>query len=387
MRCLFLIMKATLPRPGRGTRWLMAVFLTLSLAGLPPADAKTLKDKKTKLKVKAPAGFRLKSKNGIYTVTNGNAYVKFIRGRSPLSTKGTAQAYMKDAKIKKAKLKKKGKRYFVTGKLKGKEVTVEFRPKGKLLDVITYGVKRGRLALRSRNVSSRAIQPAAPLRLVTVGQILGQLQRIANSRRGGTVLPLPVTVPLRRFTQGGATALVPDLPGWQYSGAGGAISGGNVNQGAFGFGLFWPFGGPLLTPDQAIIQAWPALAPGLTVTGLAQIPGTEGWLGFNYLSAMYAVRFNLAGRSWQGLILSGTTDPGIGFSWYQSYVAVPDNGPGGIAQALLNSWASWDPSQNANARLNQALRTVLTTVIPGNPIDPEVFDRAQQAWVEYIRGN
>lgn len=373
-----------------GFRIIAALLAVSILFAAPTVEAKVLKDKKTGLKVKAPKGYRLKAKkNGIYTVTNGDAYVKFIRAYSPLSVKGTAKAFRKASKIKKSKLRKKGKKYILKGRLRKKQVTIEFRRKGKYVDIITYGRKRGKLTSPIEKPIAAQDFLSDPAEFLTAAEILAQLQRIAQSRQGGRVLPLPVRIPMRRYVapDQGSSALVPNLPGWVYDGAGGAVSGGNTNQGAFGLGLFWPL--PSLAPvasDTAIFQGWPITSNGaVQVLTVARIPNTTGWLGPNYDSAMYAVRFRLDGRNWQALMVSGSTVIGGFFYWYQSYVGVPEGGPGGIAQALLNTWASWDNTPAANSRLNQALQTILSTPIPGNPIDPEVFDRSVEAFNEYIR--
>ena len=351
------------------------------------ADAKVLKDKKTGLKVNAPKGYRLIAKNGVYKVTDGDAYVKFMRAYTPLSAKALAKQFKKKSKIKKSKLRKKGKKFVLNGKLKRKQVTIEFQPKGKYVDIVTFGRKKGRLLSQPLEpVTAMAIQ-SDPAAFATIADVLNQLRSIAASRRGGRVLPLPVNLPMRQFSAGGATALVPNLPGWTHDGAGGALSGGNPTQGTYGLGLFWPLNGFVpVNSEAAIFQAWPAISGNaVQVIAVARIPNTTGWLGANFDSAMYTVRFRLAGRTWQGLMVSGSTVIGSTFWWYQSYVAVPEGGPGGIAQALLNTWASWDPSSAATARLNQAIRTILTTVVPGNPIDPEVFDRTVEDFTDYIR--
>jgi hypothetical protein len=117
------------------------------------------------------------------------------------------------------------------------------------------------------------------------------------------------------------------------------------------------------------------------VTGIAAVPGSGGVLGANFESAYYTVTFVTAGRAYEALFLAGSND----LMFYYSYIAVAAGGPGGIGLALLDTWRTWDPSAAVNVRLNQILATILTTPIPGSPIDPEVFDRANEAWSAYLR--
>ena len=247
------------------------------------------------------------------------------------------------------------------------------------------------------------IPPVLP---VTVGDVLA-LKQILNTRRGGVTVPLQVAIPVRRFTapDGGSTAIVPNLPGWTFTGGGGELSGFNANQGAFNFGTPVVVSNPNsptaegiigfpVPPGQAIVDIWPQFVAqraglNLPVVSVVAGPGTTGWLGANFSSGMYAVRLQLNGVPWTALFVSGVFDMGssLGWGWYHTYIAVPDQGPGGIGPALINTWATWDNSAASNQRLNQALASILSTRVPGSgPIAWDVFEKAAHDWSDYIRG-
>lgn len=70
--------------------------------------------------------------------------------------------------------------------------------------------------------------------------------------------PLQVAVPMRVFSAGGASALVPNIPGWRFSGANGAIDGFRLDQGGFALGIPMALGG-YVPSGTCITSVW---APG-----------------------------------------------------------------------------------------------------------------------------
>ena len=359
--------------------------------------AGVLRDRKTGLKVKAPGGFHLKAKGGVYTVSNGHQYVKFVLAYTGVGARETADQFIKLSHIKKSRKKKKGRAYTVTGKVKGKSVVVEFQPKGQNISIATYGGLGGGKSAKFR-------VPTAGRLLVTVADIL-TLKRIVASRRGGLIIPLSTPIPMRRFTGAdGTSALIPNRPGWTAVANGGVFSAVNVNEGIVELGVPqyvnvppWNAYGapisPIVFAGQAIVNVFPQYAAinGATIqiTAVQLVQGTAGWLGATaYDSGMFAIRFRALGRNWNGLMVSGVSTlfmDNVAWNWYHSYIAVPDNGVPGMGAALMNSWASWDNSAASQARLNQALATVLSTRVSGYPIDPEVFQVAADNWSAYIR--
>jgi hypothetical protein len=372
------------------------LFVALIFFIATPAFSDTLTEPSTGLTLNAPKGYKLTSTApGMYKLSKGKLYVRFMLANSPLNLSDTIKSFVKISKIKNSVTTKvSSKKRRVSGQLKGKSVVVEFISKNGLLDIAMYG---GSSSRRSPSV----LEPSA--RAVTVADI-ARLQAFLRSRQGGIQVPLQVQIPMRRFVapDGGSSALVPALPGWSYSGGGGIIQASNFTQGIAslgvpvvvsrpGFGGSPPISEPRF-PDAAIAVVWPqyvnvVAGAQVQVVSVQQVPGTEGWLGPNFLSALYAVRFNFNGRVWQALMLSGCFDMGssIGWGWYHSYIAVPVGGPGGIGAALMDTWRTWDNSVASQQRLNQALQTILTTRVNGYPIDPDVFEKAAHDWDDYIR--
>jgi hypothetical protein len=283
---------------------------------------------------------------------------------------------------------------------------LRLRRNGMQTNVQLFGRKAQKRA-RAGSTSARATDIFGPI--VTAGDVLA-LDRVLRSRRGARVIPFNLNVPTKRFqaqAQNGASALVPNLPGWQYNGSDtGYLTGGNINQGSFELGGFllvtYPqlaqpgtVSGSFTTLEAAIAQQWPQYislstngANQVVVTSAVPIAGTANLLGPNLVSSMYQVAFTINGRPWQGLFTVGAGDAVSGISWglYYSYIAVPVNGPGGIMQALMNAWGTWNNDAAVSAGLQRALNTVRTTRVPGAPIDPAVFDYTNQLWTDYIRG-
>ncbi len=378
-------------------RTVFVVLLVTFSTGASFAANVTLTDPQTGLTVSAPKGYSLKFSNGAYTLRKGKNYARFMLARSPLSLKDTASSFAKLSKISVKKRSNSSKSVTIEGKLKKRSVKVVFKQVGSFVDIVTYGT----LSSSKQVTEGGAGYPLRPEAITA--QDIAQINRVLNTRRGGITVPLQVTIPMVRRTapDNGSSALVPNLPGWSFSGGGGVVAGGNANQGLYSLGVPVVVGLPgfgaavqsnPVGPDVAIVQVWPqyaAVTSGAQVQVLQvrELAGTAGWLGPNFLSAMYAVRFVLNGRVWVSLMVSGVFDMGssIGWGWYQSFIAVPEDGPGGIMPALLQTWASWDNSNASAARLAQAVSTLASIRVNGFPIDPKVFEKTANAWSEYIR--
>ncbi|RMG42313.1 MAG: hypothetical protein D6719_06675 [Candidatus Dadabacteria bacterium] len=398
-----------------------AVTLVLQYAAPATSQAISLKEPQTGLTVDAPAGYSVSFSKGIYTLSKGKLKIRLMLARSPFSLSDTVKSYLKAARIKRAKKRGKGDIVKIQGKLHGKSVVVMFRKAADAIEIATLSGSSGKGRVhgnkhkhkrkkrkkhkkrKKRKRSHRAVLMSATYeaRPLTVADVLN-LARILRSRRGGRTVPLQLKIPMRKYVapDRGSSALVPDMPGWKYTGGGGVVAGGNPAQGGFALGVpvtvtVPGFSGqivnPLVPPDRAIIEVWPKwVALGgdnLQVLSVRAVPGTNGWLGPNFFSALYAVRFTVNGVRWQGLMASGVFDIGtvLGWGWYHSYIAVPENGPGGFGPALIDTWASWDNSKASEQRLAQAIQTILNTHVQGWPIDPDVFQHAANAWDAYIR--
>lgn len=353
----------------------LSLIALLGVLTCPLAEAKKLRHGPTKFSVKAPSGYKLRAYNGIYTVSKRRDKATIMKVSSPLTTAGLATSFVTTARMKRARIKGGGAKRVVTGHVRGKPVYLEIQGRGPTFKVSKYVTRK----------KSRRSKSAKRFETLTARDV-AILRRIAGSARGGIVSPFQANIPVRRFSQGGASAVVPVLPGWTFNGVGGAIDGGLPGQGFFALGIYLPGVATSANSSSAIVNDWTRL-PGITVNVLAiqGIPGTQGVLGGAFIdSATFTVRFNLNGVVYDGIMTSGVTyTSGSFFDWYYSVIAVRTGSFPGLGQTLNQTWATWDPSPNAQQRLAQTLATIRTT--PVVAIDRDVFDRINSAWVEYIR--
>jgi hypothetical protein len=366
------------PAPNRiarhslGLLVLAAAFAFLSTSD---AEARTLRHRATKFSAKAPSGYTLRAFKGIYTIRKGSDSATIMRVSSPLDSAGLARSLVTAGRLKKARVRGGGSRRTVTGLAAGKPVYIEIEGRGPTFKVSKYVTRkkspRSKTARRFEELTARDV---------------AILRRIAGSARGGIVSPFQANIPVRRFTQGGASAVVPVLPGWTFSGVGGAIDGGRVGQGSFALGIYMPSVAGFVDPGAVIVNNWSQVtgAP-ITVTNIQIIPGTAGVLGFGFNSATYTLRFVTGGVSYDAIMTSGVTNnpAGFGLDWYFSYVAVRTGAFPGLGQTLMQAWATWDASANRQSRTAATVAAIRST--PTVAIDREVFDRINSAWVEYIR--
>ncbi|MEO6867582.1 MAG: hypothetical protein ABI200_06135 [Gaiellales bacterium] len=383
------------------------------------AQARTVKAQG--ISMKAPAGYTLKWRNGSYTLSNHRRYVKVTYGRTPLALRPSASQIARGMKgrLTRVKTAKNGRTLTATitrtvksgGKRTRSVYQLRLTRKGGTTTVQLYGRKAAKSSTKRtarRTVAARATSIFGPI--VTAGDVRA-LNGILQTRKGRPrVIPFNLRIPTKVFqaqVQDGASARVPDLPGWQYNGTNtGYLTGGNINQGSFELGGFLMvmlpqfaqpgnISGSFTSLEAAIADQLPQHfrqssggASQVTVTAVQPVQGTAGWLGPNITSGMFQVAFTLNGRPWQGLFTVGAGDTVPGMSWglYFSYVAVPVNGPGGIMPALMNTWATWNNDAAVETGLERAMDTIRTTRVPEAAIDPEVFDYTNKLWTDYIRG-
>ena len=387
----------------------LVVGLAAALAVSPTvASAGKVKHKPTGFTAKVPGGFKLTydKKTGAYRIANKKSYLSLLftkttteadtagtellraLGGTPIGSQGSADSFTADAGVN------------------GLQLHIEISRTSDGLRVVTYGP-----VVKARRNKSLVIHPNGGGALTQLAPAqLAALQKIVAGARGGRPVQLPGDIPLKPFVapDRSAQAFVPDRAGWSFGGGSGVIEGSNPNEGAFAFGVpffvyspndpFSPASGPIasfMPPDQAIQIVLPVYFRNLgldfsnpQVIGI--VTGTDNVLGPPGLSGMYGVRFTTGVRGAQALMTIGCfPSPGDIFgNWiiYLSYIAVLDNAPPGIGAALLQTWSSWDPSADQMRRRNQTIYTILTTrVSGGGPIDPAVFDEANEKWGAYLR--
>lgn len=379
--------------------------LAPTAAAAAPALSTTLRDGGSGFTVRTPSGFSLSQRSGVYTIAKGRLKLVFARARTlqPPAQAGDAIARALGAQVSGRTTTRSSFRATLRA-AKGTRL-LEIRRSGRFLRIATYS--SASRSGRGANASGTALARAA----ITTGEI-ALLRQIAATANGGRPIVLGSGVRLKPFTaqDGSATAFVPDLPSWQYDGLRGVVEGANPNQGAFAFGVvffvqtdatfvllrdprfpqtptFLDAAGALTTAlPQWFAKCCDAQLENVQITG--QLPGSEQFLGFGYQSGFFTASFTLNGRPWQGIFLLGT-NPTTGvdgtYYVYYSYAAVPVGTPPAIGAALLETWASWNPSADQARRRNETLATVLSTHFTGGPIDQAVFDKAAADWSAYIR--
>lgn len=373
---------------------------------------KTLRHKKTKFRVKAPKGFKLKYKRGVYVISKGSARVSYSLLKSNATPTAAGNALAEQAGATVLKKKEGEKRWTATLERKGQKDYVTVKRRGKKLVTTTYGLKKGKSKSKKKkstgNTASIAAIPMATLR------------RIANAARGGRAVDLPrgnVQVPvapiaLKAYTapDGKATGQVPAEAGWWFSGANGAIEGYHDTRGEFILGLPALIAIPgsglcqaypntpcvendYLNPDDALRQVYPrfrAFAPGAAESNI-QITEIHPRNLPGFTSALYIATFDHGGTPWTGAFLVGTTPYAYSGTWlmYLSMIAVPNTDDSSVAQALLQTWQSWDPSAAVEERMRntrtdiQATTEIIQSV---NNFRQRVYDKTNENWDRYIRG-
>ena len=369
---------------------LLLALAAVALLVLPgTVTAKTLRDKQTGLALSAPKGSKLKRDGSAYIVTTKRLRITVSRlrtGQSP-STAGSELARALKSSAGKVKASKQSWRALLTPRAGGSASAVAVRKRGKTLVV---GLGRGK---------GQASATAA-----LTGAELIALQQLVDSVSGGRAAALGGTVALRQFVapDGGASAFVPDRPGWSYSGGGGVVEGVNVDEGAFAFGVTFPVALPTPFPTGLIVS--PYVAPDvalrtiipefyrrsggqIAVTAATPFPGAPQLLGAPWASGFFSVSLQVGTTPFDGVFLVGTLPSLDGSFWqmYYSYAIVRRGAPAGLGPALLKTWASWNPSIDRQRRVNQTLATILSTNVGGGLIDQDVFDEAAAKWSAYIR--
>jgi len=369
-------------------------------AGEPQARAaKTLRGSGG-FSVKAPRGYRVTRRGGVYTVSNGRLAFSYARVRGGGSAAGAGRSLARALKARVSSASGNASRWRARLSVARRLQVISLRRSGRYLVVLRF-----RDAGRARAAGAPFARAA-----LTRGE-LAALERIAATARGGAPQVLSDSLPMKQFVapDGRSRALVPSGPGWQYSGGGGQIIVGNARLGAVSLGLpfFIQYPDAIgsrypqypianYTPDAAVAveQIFPDYfrRQGSDVRSirfariLGRLPSTIGFAGSG--SAVYGViAVDIGGRPYQGLIYAavGRDDSIFGSYAYTSYLIVPAGSDPRVFVSLLRTWQSWDPSADQRVRLAQTLRTLASIDYGGGPIDPEVFDAAAAKWDDYIR--
>lgn len=373
---------------------LVAIILCVALPA--SAQARSVRLTAGGVSLTAPAGYRLAAApSGTLTLTGPTITVSWIRGFSnqPLRAVGSSLAARAGAGGARKVITPTSYRFTAGRGAALRTWLVDTRA------AYQYDVYR----IRVRAVRGRASSRAVALRAPTAAE-LAQLLRMMGTRRGQRVADLGLAFRSRTCTapDGKSSAQIPDLQGMTCNGGNGGINAAANGVGGASLGALTPVSNPglgatgvvaaFVSPEQAIREVWPqALASAgtvVTVQAVTPVPGTENVLGANIPSQLFGVRATIGEAQVNVIMLSGYIDAQslLGWVWYTSYVWVVDGSPSGFGDSLLNTWRTWDATPATQDRLRQTLETLRATRAAGGPIDPVVFDVANQKWGEYFRG-
>ncbi|MBJ7355007.1 MAG: hypothetical protein JHC98_09295 [Thermoleophilaceae bacterium] len=350
----------------------------------PAAPAATLKNKATGMTLKAPSGYKLKFHESVFSLRGPGRYVQFMSFRSPMGVKQTGNIVLAGIKAKRVKHKTvTSKRFQASARVKRRAVTVRLLTSKGVTQLAIFGGSRSTAAL----------------------------ERILRTRRGEPVQDINIGIPMKKYTApvtNGASAMVPDLPGWRFQGNDSGYIGGQSKDGIIELGSFtfvnyptnW-FPDPQFAtaafqpPAQALANVFPSwklrsVSASVSFQQINPLAGTEGNLGPGYQSQAFEVSLIADGVPMRGIFNVGTTESlGSSLAWglYYSYAVEKVGGASGILDALLTTWGTWNNSAASAARIKSALESLQKTrPVGGGAIDDDVFQNAADAWDEYIRG-
>jgi hypothetical protein len=324
-----------------------------------PFDVITLRHKPTGLVIRAPEGFKLQFRSGVYILRKGVTSISFSR----LATNATP------SQIGGALEQALGGRVVVRAgdaRHRGGQVV-----NGRRGD--TFVVERTGSRLAVTTSTSSIGRPVA----------LETLRQIGLGAKGGVALRAPKakpqqTIPLRpyRAPDGGATALVPSGNDWVIQSSGGTVE-GSSGRGAFLFGFSYNvpltvppgsppsfFALPYLNAVNALARVFPRLSPSWTNFRVRRVLKDAILPSFTS-SGMLQFDFRINGRPWTGVATVATDHPSkysnVLWNFYYSGIVVPRGSNPSVGVGLLRSWKSWDPSGAIAVRTRAAIRLINET--------------------------
>jgi hypothetical protein len=337
----------------------MAVGSATASVDQAPFDVITLRHKPTGLVIRAPEGFKLQFRSGLYVLRKGATTISFARlatGATPFQIGGALERALG------------GKVVIRAGDARHRVGQIVNGRRGDTFVVERIG---SRLA-----VTTSTSQTGRPVVLETLRQI-GQGAKGGVALRSPKAKPQP-SIPLRpyRTADGGATALVPAGNDWSFTGSQGLIQ-GNSSRGflLFGFSYNVPLNrppgsppsfisGPYLSAVQALVQVFPRIAPEFRNIRVRRVLRDAILPSFTS-SGMLQFDYRVNGRKWTGVATVGTDHPSkySNFLWnfYFSGIAVPAGSNPSVGVGLLRSWKSWDPSGAIAARTRAAIALINET--------------------------
>jgi hypothetical protein len=342
-----------------------ALLLAIAAAGAAaPVDSDqfrvvTLRHAQTKFSIRAPEGFRLNLRNGVYVMRKRSMTVSYVRLDTRVSPAQLGAALLQ-ALPGRVLVRAGDNQHFVAAVAGGSRND-------------HFVVERAGSRLAVTASTTRGVAPVA----------LETLRQMGLSARGGAMLRAPKprpqkTIPLRpyRAPDGGATALVPAGNDWDIQSNGGLIEGGS-RRGIFLFGFSYNvpltappnappsfITGPYVNAVQALGQLFPRLSPNIRNIRVRRVLKDAILPSFTS-SGMLLFDYRLNGRPWTGVATVATDHPSkySNFLWnfYYSGIGVPAGSDPAVGVGLLRSWRSWDPSGAIAARTRAAIALINET--------------------------
>lgn len=322
----------------------------------------TLRHAPSGFSIRAPEGFKLSLRNGVYVLRKGRVSVSFSRSATSVTPLQFGTALL--------------------GQLGGR-VVVRTGDARHLVAQVERGSRRDAFVVE-RIGSRLAVTTSAAANSLPVA--LETLRTMGLSARGGVALRAPkaraqasIPLGLYRAPGGGATALVPTEPGWDVQSDGQGAIQGSSTRGSFVFGFsinvptpeFAPpntppniIVAPYLNASAALVQFFPRLAPSLRNIRIRKILRDAVLPSFTS-SGMILFDYQVNGKPWTGVATVGTDSPakygGSLWNFYYSAVGVPAGSNPAVGVGLLRAWKSWDPSGAIAARTRQAVALINET--------------------------
>lgn len=306
----------------------------------------TLRHRPSSFTIRAPRGFRLQVRDGVYVLRapgrgQSMSYSRSLTGVTPEQF-GTA----------------------LLAQLGGR-VAARTAGAAQFTAQVDRGSRRETVVVVRRGDALAVTTASAPRRRAIA---LATVRRVGRSARGGIALQPPPPAPASamplapyRAPDGGASALVPTEPDWTIQSAGGTIQGSSA-RGAFLFGfsinIFLPQTAPPGTPANilvspylgaadALAQVFPRLSPAISEIQITHVIQDAVLPTFSS-SGMYLVSYKVDGQPWTGAVTIATDSPDRygNFVWnmYYSGIGVPVGTDPAVGLGLLRAWKSWDPS-------------------------------------------
>lgn len=318
---------------------------TASARAATPPGLVTLRHRPTSFAIRAPRGFVLRVRDGVYVLKQRRAgqSMSFSRSVTSVTPEQFGAALLAQLGGRVAARSSGTTRFSAQVDRGSRRETVLVLRQGETLAIVTASAPKRR-----------------PVSLRTVSRV-GASARGGISLRPAPAAPAALALVPYRTPDGGATAMVPGEPGWNITGGGGTVEGSSA-RGTFLFGfsinVLLPENTPPGTPPRVLVSPYlnaadaltqiiPRLSPAVSDVKITGVIGDAVLPTFTS-SAMYRMTYMQNGQPWTGVAIIATDSPEKygNFVWnmYYSGIGVPVGADPAVGLGLVRAWNSWDPS-------------------------------------------